>query len=239
LHTQHQRAAVERELAALKRSTSTTDNDTRPPLTSAETAKIAKAEESLSQMKTMMEKLREANFAPELMTSFFPPQSPPPSFEPPQPKSVSSSYNQYHVLIKRDLDEIAIKSAELSKKAIKNKRYELAAVTAENMYKTILKAQETWKNSPAMYPTEDPSVALKHFVETCKNAIHDARPELSKHRGWKQVLADFCNTLIFIATLSMSYHATGKFRLFSPKTDSEGKLDNLENTLDYLINRPG
>ena len=231
---QRQRAAVRSEIAALKRGRSTTDDDTRPPLSPVETAQIAEAEERLSQMKTMMEKLREANYPPELMTSFFPPQSPP---APSRTASASSAYREYHVIIERDLGEIALKSAELGKKALKNKRYENAAGTAENMYRIILEAKETWKNSPAMDPAEE-SAALKHFVETCKDAIHDARHELSQHRGWKQVLADFLNTLIFIGTLSISYHATNKFRLFSPKTDSEKKLDSLEETLDYLISRP-
>lgn len=79
-------------------------------------------------------------------------------------------------------------------------------------------------NNNGMYYHEYKSKAL--------DIIKEARPELGRHRGFKQILV---NLLIIIASLGtaplINKSITGNF-LFYKKTDSSEKLDNLANAID-------
>ncbi len=69
--------------------------------------------------------------------------------------------------------------------------------------------------------------------------MRTARPELEKHRGWKQLLGTLG---LAIAGLGIGYviaglinvAVTGHFLLFRPKTDSLQKLELLQKSLDQV-----
>ena len=78
---------------------------------------------------------------------------------------------------------------------------------------------------------------LRHLKQDCHDVVAEARPELAKHRGWKQLLG---NLGLAIALLGVFYVAagiyhkatTGKFLFFD--TDSELKLKKLEHAIDEI-----
>jgi hypothetical protein len=53
------------------------------------------------------------------------------------------------------------------------------------------------------------------FVEHSRRHVKASEPKLKESLGWHQVLLDILNAIIFIASLSISYWVTGKFRLLS------------------------
>lgn len=71
------------------------------------------------------------------------------------------------------------------------------------------------------------------FKEGCKNAIDSARPILEKHRGMKNILANFAFAILgFVPWLVVSgIHkiVTGRFSIFS--TDTEAQLDRTQKLI--------
>lgn len=100
--------------------------------------------------------------------------------------------------------------------------YLAAAKVAQRLYEDLLNARAKFVAS------ENPIPARKIFAQECLEAIKIARPELEKHRGWKQILANIGNTLIFILTLGISYATTNQFNFFSTRTNSAELLDKIE-----------
>jgi hypothetical protein len=73
------------------------------------------------------------------------------------------------------------------------------------------------------------------YKEKSLKLIHQERPELDKHRGCQQILA---NLLIFIVTLGtaqlVNKACNGNF-LFFNSTDSAKKLDNLSQAIEKAV----
>ena len=63
-------------------------------------------------------------------------------------------------------------------------------------------------------------ITAESFSNNALNSIKKYEPELSKHRGGKQILFDFANGLLFIPGL-IKYAITGRFRIFNADTKSE------------------
>jgi hypothetical protein len=78
----------------------------------------------------------------------------------------------------------------------------------------------------------------KAFSDICRDAFKEARPELEKHRGWKQILG---NLALAIAGLGIGYvfaglinkAVTGHFLFF--RTDSAMKLDAMEEAAHEVV----
>ncbi|RDH40119.1 MAG: hypothetical protein CFE62_005360 [Candidatus Aquirickettsiella gammari] len=70
--------------------------------------------------------------------------------------------------------------------------------------------------------------------EKSLDIINEERPELDKHRGYKQILG---NLLILICTLGtvqlINKACTGNF-LFFKKTDSSKLIDNVSNMIEKM-----
>lgn len=77
---------------------------------------------------------------------------------------------------------------------------------------------------------------FKTFKILCMQAINEAGIELEKHRGWKQLLADFASVIVSILTFGYFNfeHILDIFGLFKTKTDSKIKLDSLDNTIEQM-----
>lgn len=75
------------------------------------------------------------------------------------------------------------------------------------------------------------------FQNSCIDAINFARPELEKHRGWKQLLGNLAHTvpgggpMCFIVGL-INKAATRNVLFF--KSDSANKIDQLESTVNSI-----
>lgn len=131
-------------------------------------------------------------------------------------------------------DAMIKKTKELQERAKHNANYIKAAKTAVELRESLENAYQVFLKSTNDYRDKE------KFSNICLEAINKARPELIKHRGWKQLLTDLTlNLLIFVGTLSLSMMVTGKFRFFTFKTDSELKLDALEKSLNGVITVPG
>lgn len=120
-------------------------------------------------------------------------------------------------------------------KEIRTKRYDLilkdhhsAASCAEQLYTTI--------KSGHKYLT-DGTINIQSFKQLCTQAINTHRPELEKHRGWKQLLG---NLALAVAGMGVLYcvaglinkAATGRFLFF--KADSTKKIEQLERSIESM-----
>lgn len=75
---------------------------------------------------------------------------------------------------------------------------------------------------------------ISNFKQNCTQAIEIARPELEKHRGWKQVLGNLALAVVGVGVLYViagliNKAVTGNFLFF--KTDSSNKIDKLEQLI--------
>lgn len=75
------------------------------------------------------------------------------------------------------------------------------------------------------------------FKRRCIEAIKTARPELERHRGWKQVLGNLALAVIglgvfYVAAVLINKATTGKFLFF--KTDSAIKIDRLQRAVTSI-----
>ncbi|MCH9756739.1 MAG: DnaJ domain-containing protein [Gammaproteobacteria bacterium] len=128
-------------------------------------------------------------------------------------------------------EPIFAKAKEMEETAKIYSSYTKAAKVARALCDKLSKAKE------AFLLSNDPLNAQKEFVTACLEAVKEARPELKKHRGWlwfAQVLLDFINALVSIATLFIPNMITGRLRLFEIPTDSSHKLANLETFANNL-----
>jgi hypothetical protein len=83
-------------------------------------------------------------------------------------------------------------------------------------------------------------IDLSTFKNNCQTAINIARPELEKHRGWKQILGNLALAVVGLGVLYViagliNKAVTGHFLFF--KTDSAHKVDQLAQSIQS-INAP-
>jgi len=121
------------------------------------------------------------------------------------------------------------KAKTLKIKAENDPSYKSASTAADNIVTKLKNAQNIFINSNT--GTND----LMTFKNDCEQAISkEDKNTLEQHRGWKQALLNIVNALVAVITLSASYLATGKFRLFSSPTDSAKKLSKVEKSIHDL-----
>ena len=101
----------------------------------------------------------------------------------------------------------------------------VAANYAKDLYKTVKDKHKEL--------TEE-KIDIQTFKNSCTDAIKVARPELEKHRGWKQVLGNLALAVVGVGVLYViagliNKAVTGNFLFF--KTDSANKIDQLEQSI--------
>ncbi len=124
-------------------------------------------------------------------------------------------------------------------------RYQESGNTLTALYNAYLKANNlsvSLKTSLENLQPKHDSTTNKYLVEenkltefkaNCMKSINDARPELEKHRGWKQLLLNTAQILSGIGIVAgiVNYKVNKQF-FFKVKTDSAKKLDALEKFLN-------
>ncbi|MDP3268619.1 MAG: type IV secretion protein Dot [Legionella sp.] len=137
------------------------------------------------------------------------------------PTSGSSSKSQQYFL--SQLKEIWTKREDLILKD-----HSRAASSAKQLYTTINKLYENLSSG---------AINIQIFKEQSTQSINKHRPELEKHRGWKQLLG---NLALAVAGMGVLYcvaglinkAATGRFLFF--KTDSAKKIEQLERSIKSM-----
>ena len=109
------------------------------------------------------------------------------------------------------------------------KSYQKAAVAAQDLYDELSLAQQNF-----IQDRDDINRKLDLFKKATEEAIKKSLPILKEHRGWKQVLADIASAIVTVISLFTSYFATNRFRLFTPRTDSEEKILNLQQDINNI-----
>lgn len=127
-------------------------------------------------------------------------------------------------LLFQQLELIKIKANDL-----KDRGQHSAADIAENLYTSIkFKYTQLHFNQ----------ITTEAFKQECLDDIKYARPELEKHRGWKQLLANLAFAIMGMGVFYMiagviNKAITGNFLFF--KTDSALKIDQLEQLIKSKI----
>ena len=122
------------------------------------------------------------------------------------------------------LDILAEKIADLSKRKETGAHH-----AASELYTKLADAGALYFESA---PTEQ---SYQQFKVTCDDGFQEARPELEKHRGWKQILGNLAFLILglgvgYIVAVGINKVATGHFLFFS-KTTSAEKLDLIEEAI--------
>ena len=121
-----------------------------------------------------------------------------------------------------------LKDIKAKEKELRSNGHIVAADYAQDLYKTIEdKHEELTKEK----------INIQTFQDSCTDAIKIARPELEKHRGWKQVLGNLALAVVGIGVLYViagliNKAVTGNFLFF--KTDSANKIDQLEQSVKSI-----
>jgi hypothetical protein len=135
------------------------------------------------------------------------------------------------VIAKSDMQ----KYFEIQLNQITNKQQDLAKRGHEKAAQCALTLHGELKNNLRKLYSND--INTQVFKKECTAAVNKARPELEKHRGWKQFLG---NLALAIAGLGVLYvvaglihkATTGNFLFF--KTDSASKLDKLDQAIEFI-----
>jgi hypothetical protein len=126
------------------------------------------------------------------------------------------------------LETIKIKGEELDKRGFK-----AAATEASKLYTALFDAIKAY---------EAKQINKAQVEKICNDTISNARPVLEKHRGWTELLEKLSSIIISVLTIGITNLFTGKKWLFSGKTDSAKKLNELElilqNKLPSIISSP-
>lgn len=127
-------------------------------------------------------------------------------------------------------EQFLIQLKSISRKAdfLEQDGHKQAANCAHRLYETIHAHYDHWINK---------EITNQTFQTQCSQAIDTARPELEKHRGWKQLLGNLMLAIVglgvfYVAAGLINKAVTGHFLFF--KTDSQQKIDQLEHTLQSI-----
>jgi hypothetical protein len=134
------------------------------------------------------------------------------------------------------LEEKSCQLIQYAKADPKNicKHYSEAAETMKILYET-LKAEAT------KYMHNKSLNTYEHFKKTCNTAIEKSKPQLEKHRGCKQVLANVIAAIlglgvIYLVAAGINYYNTGgKHFFFQFKTDSIELIEKFKVSQAALI----
>jgi hypothetical protein len=109
-------------------------------------------------------------------------------------------------------------------KSLEQRQETLAAKTALDLHRDL---------THLLYHYQGGKMALKAFVQACQNKIDKARPILSTHRGWSEILVNLLALVLMFAGIGYLMAAAIRRDLlfFKVKTDSLQKLENIEQGL--------
>jgi hypothetical protein len=102
---------------------------------------------------------------------------------------------------------------------LNSRKFSEASATASTLFTTLNELKGKYSDGTINYPK---------FKEDSLKAIDMARPELEKHRGWKEV---FANVALCIFSLC-KYMYSGTFFKFN--TDSVNKLNGLKDAIEVM-----
>lgn len=81
-------------------------------------------------------------------------------------------------------------------------------------------------------------LSVQGFKLACKTAVDIAMPDLKIHRGCKEAVYKVLNRVISIVTFGISaaitYGLTGRYNMFTPKTESEGKALDVDKAIQNI-----
>ena len=118
-----------------------------------------------------------------------------------------------------------LKEIETKEQDLRSRGHITAADCALNLHNTLKEKHNEFVEG---------KIDTQTFKNSCTDAINTARPELEKHRGWKQVLGNLALAVVGLGVLYVvagliNKVATGSFLFF--KTDSANKLDKLDQAI--------
>lgn len=138
-------------------------------------------------------------------------------------------------------DEIDAKLADLKEKteflattAKTDKSYQAAADASSILYTKLSHEVYAYK----LHRTPE---AYNEFKLNCTQAINNAQEELSKHRGWKEVLFNVSAAVLglgvfYLVAAAINYRVTnGHHFFFHVNTDSETKLNEFKEVQSSLL----
>ncbi|CEG56981.1 hypothetical protein [Legionella fallonii] len=105
-----------------------------------------------------------------------------------------------------------------------------AEQAAQNIYNAVDKLVKQYEKG---------TINEQKLKDDSQIAINNNLDELEKFRGWKlkKVGEVLINLLAVICSVGISYLATGKFMLFTAKTDSAEKVSNLEESVNNALKK--
>lgn len=119
---------------------------------------------------------------------------------------------------------------ELFDEAKKNPSYLEPAKAALALHQTLIQATRDFMESPLTEHSKN------SFHSACSNAIHQAKPILEKHPGWRNPMAILLNSVVFVLTAGTAPFVNWLMRrranLFSPS--SLVKLEEAEEALELI-----
>ncbi|CEK10550.1 hypothetical protein [Legionella hackeliae] len=130
------------------------------------------------------------------------------------------------------LAALAVKVADLHRRAETNSHYKDAKEKSWILYQTLVEAHRDFHI--------EKTLTVDAFKKQCNDAIVNARPVLAKHRGWTETLLNMAYIVLSVASFGtanvISYLATDKWRFLptAKNTDSETKLDQFAAVLQTL-----
>ncbi|MBL7481560.1 hypothetical protein [Legionella bononiensis] len=117
----------------------------------------------------------------------------------------------------------------LQETAKTDKHYDKAAQTAVSLYERLQSAEQVFLNSGKPNQSN-----LQDFQKNCIDAVSDALPVLSDHRGWKQALVNFLSDVLSVLTFGMANLITGQYRFFKTQTQSEIVMQDFSATISGI-----
>lgn len=120
------------------------------------------------------------------------------------------------------LSNLLIHLETINKKAkeLDDQGFKKAALAASNLHTIMIQAIKNYKIQQNKV----------EFERICTDAIDNARPVLAKYRGLKQILNALSSIIVSVLTIGIANFITGQKWLFSTETDSEQKLNKLEQS---------
>ncbi|KTD42371.1 hypothetical protein [Legionella quateirensis] len=145
-------------------------------------------------------------------------------------EQIKSHFDAQRILVQinfaKHLETIKSLRDRLQETAKTNKNYDNAAQTAVRLYNSLQDTEQVFLNSGKPNQTN-----VQDFQKNCIDAVSNALPVLSDHRGWKQVLVNFLSDVLSVLSCGVANLITGQFRFFKTQTQSELVIQDFSETI--------
>ena len=127
--------------------------------------------------------------------------------------------------------QLNVLEAKTKQMATQGVNYANAYQTANKLITQLKKAEEDFTHGQNEVQQDK-----KAFQSACLAAIRGAEPELSTHRGWKELLGQIASMVLSILSLGVANALTGYSLcgLFPIKTDAATKLEAMSNIINIV-----